>query len=178
MKYNQRVIIRFLCKERISPEGFHALIEAQFGDATCSERRVRQWFQYLRRECENLRNEVRSSRPPIDLFDIQILALLDEHTLRSANSITESLRVSHSIILSHLWKSLNMKIFHLRWIPHQLTTSLQQIRMETFRELLPILKVQKKDNFKDLPLGTRVASLWNFIIRRNGAYREMLSRKR
>jgi hypothetical protein len=41
MESNQKVIIRFLCKERVSPEDIHACLEAQFGDATYSERSVR-----------------------------------------------------------------------------------------------------------------------------------------
>jgi hypothetical protein len=42
MEYDQRVIILFLCKERVSPEEIHTRLEAQFGGITYSERRVRQ----------------------------------------------------------------------------------------------------------------------------------------
>jgi hypothetical protein len=44
MEYDERVIIRFLCKERVSPEDIQTHLEAQFGDATYSgsnERSVR-----------------------------------------------------------------------------------------------------------------------------------------
>jgi hypothetical protein len=41
-----------------------------------------------------------------------------------------------------------MKNFRLHWIPHELTTSLRQTRMETCRELLPILKAHKKNKFQ------------------------------
>jgi hypothetical protein len=68
------------------------------------------------------------------------LALLAEQPLYSAYSIAEAPGVSHSTILSHLRESLGMKNVHLRWIPHELTTSLRQIRMEMCRELLLILK--------------------------------------
>jgi hypothetical protein len=46
-----------------------------------------------------------------------------------------------------------MKIFHLYWIPHELTTSLRQIRMETCRELLPILKAHEKNTFQRFVTG-------------------------
>jgi hypothetical protein len=42
---------------------------------------------------------MRSSRPPTDFHEIQILALLDEQPLHSAYSIAEALLVSHSTIL-------------------------------------------------------------------------------
>jgi hypothetical protein len=41
MKYDPRLIIRFVCKERVLPEGLHACLEAQFGNVTYSERGVR-----------------------------------------------------------------------------------------------------------------------------------------
>jgi hypothetical protein len=62
--------------------------------------------------------------------------------------IAQALDVSDSTILSLLRESLGMKNFHLRWIPHELTTSLRQIQMETYRELLPILKVCEKKKFQ------------------------------
>jgi hypothetical protein len=43
MEYDQKVIIRFLYKKRVSPEDTHARPEAQFGDAPYSERSVRRW---------------------------------------------------------------------------------------------------------------------------------------
>jgi hypothetical protein len=73
---------------------------------------------------------------------------LDEQTFRSVHSTAEALGVSHSTILNHLRESLGMKNLHLRWIPHELTTSLPQIRMETCRGLVAILKAQEKNKFQ------------------------------
>jgi hypothetical protein len=78
MEYDQRVIIRFLYKERFSPGDIHTCLEAQLGDAIYSERSIWGWCQYVLQGREGLRNEVRSGRPPIDFLDIRILALLDE----------------------------------------------------------------------------------------------------
>jgi hypothetical protein len=84
---------------------------------------------------EDLHDEVRSGRAPIDFLDIRIFALLDEQPFHSADSIAESLCVSHPIILSHFRESLDIKNFQIRWIPHELMTSLGQKRMDTCREL-------------------------------------------
>jgi DNA-binding transcriptional ArsR family regulator len=96
---------------------------------------------------------VQSGRPPIDFLHIRILALLDEQPFHSAYSIAEALRVTHSTVLSHLRESLGMKFFHLRWIPHELTASLRQIRMETCRVLLPILNAHEKNKFQGFVTG-------------------------
>jgi hypothetical protein len=71
-----------------------------------------------------------------------------------------------------------MKSFDLYWSPSGLTTGLRQIRMETCRELSPILETHDKTKFQRLVTGTRVSSLWNFIMLQNKAYREMISLKR
>jgi AraC-like DNA-binding protein len=78
------------------------------------------------------------------------MALLDEESFYSLYSIAEALGVSHSTVLGHLRDSLGMNIFHLCWVSHELTTNLRQIRMESCRELLPILKAHEKTNFTDL----------------------------
>jgi hypothetical protein len=101
MEYDQRVIIRFLCKERASPEDIRARLEAQFGDtmhSEYSERNIQQWCQYVRQARENLHDEVQSGRPLSDFLDIRIFVLLDEQPFDSAYSIAEALGVSHSAI--------------------------------------------------------------------------------
>jgi hypothetical protein len=154
MEYNHRVIIRFLCKERVSPEDMYPHLEARFGDATYSERSVRRWFQYVRQGPEDVPGEVRSGRPLIDLLDLRILALLGEQPFHSAYSITEALGAFDSTILNHLQEWLGITIFHFRWITHELTTSLRQIRMETRREVSPILKAYEKNKFQRYVTGT------------------------
>jgi hypothetical protein len=114
MEYDQRATIRFLCKERVSPEDIHAHLEAQFGDDTDSEQSIQRWCQYVRQGREDLHEEVQSGRPPIDFLDIRILALLDEQPFQSAYSIAETLDVSYSTILNRLRESLGMEKFSFR----------------------------------------------------------------
>jgi hypothetical protein len=111
MEYEQRVVVQFRCKERVSTEDIHACFEAQFGDGTSSEWSILWWCQNVRQEREDLDDKMRSARPPIDFLDIWILALLNEQPFDSANSIAETLSVSHSTILSYLREWLGMKIF-------------------------------------------------------------------
>jgi hypothetical protein len=68
-----------------------------------------------------------------------ILACIENEPFHSAYSRTEVLYVSPSTILNHLHDSLGMKIFYLRWISHELTGKLREIRIEKCREPLPML---------------------------------------
>jgi hypothetical protein len=164
MEHDQRVIIRFSCNDRVSPEEIHAHLEAQFGDATYSERSVRRSCQYVRQGREDFHDEVQSGRPGIDFDfrDVRILALPDEHPFDSAHSIVQALGVFHATILNHLQASLGMENLHLRWASHELTTSLQQIRMETCRELLLILEAHEKDTFRRFVTGDESWSTLEF----------------
>jgi hypothetical protein len=112
MEYDQRVITRFLCKERVSPEEIHVRLAVQFGDATYSERGVRRWCQYGQQERKDLHDDVRFARPLTDFLDIRIMALLDEQPCHSADLIVQALVVSHSTVLCHLRESLGMKNCH------------------------------------------------------------------
>jgi hypothetical protein len=69
MEHNQRIIIRFLCKERVSPEDIHARLETQFGDVPCSDQSVWRWGHYVRQRREDLDDAVQSGKPPIDFLD-------------------------------------------------------------------------------------------------------------
>jgi hypothetical protein len=144
-------------------------ISRQFGDTSYIQRSAWRWCRSVRQGHEHLYEEVRSRRLRIDFLNIRILTLPDEQPFHSAYLIAETPGISHSTLLSYLRESLGLKIFHLRWIPHALTTSSQQIRMETCRALLPILKVRAKNEFQRyvtgdgswLTLGFRHSTKWS-----------------
>jgi hypothetical protein len=98
MGSDSRIIIWFLCKARVSPEGIYARLESEFADATYSERSIRLWCQDVRQGREDLYDEVRSGSPPIDFLDIRIPALLEEQPFHSVYLIAQSVCVSHSTI--------------------------------------------------------------------------------
>jgi hypothetical protein len=134
-----RHLFRNLCIER-----HIARLEAQFGDATYSQRKVRRWCQCVRQERKDLHDEVRSGRPPIDFLVIRILALLDEKPFHSAYSVAEALSVSHSTILSRLWESLGMTNFPLRWILYELTTSCDKFGWKLAESYCPFSNLTRK----------------------------------
>jgi histone-lysine N-methyltransferase SETMAR len=56
------------------------------------------------------------------------------------------LGVSQATVLNRLHNSLGMKNFHVRWVPHQLTSELQATTLAKCRELLPMLEALQKSN--------------------------------
>jgi hypothetical protein len=115
MDFEQRVIIRFLFKEGVDAHDIRTRLLVQFGDEAYSLQSVQRWCQYVRQGRELMHHEPQSRRPPVDLFDSQILLNLKKYPFHSAYSLAEILKMSHTMILKHLHDALGMKHFHLRW---------------------------------------------------------------
>jgi hypothetical protein len=73
--------------------------------------------------------------------------------LSSAYSLTEALDVSPATVLNRLHDSLGMKIFHLRWVPHQLKDDLWQVRAAKCYELLNVLEAMQRTIFRHIITG-------------------------
>jgi DNA-binding Lrp family transcriptional regulator len=97
--------------------------------------------------CEDIEDDYRFGRPPIDHLDTEIPADLDSKPLQSADSLAEVLAVSQATVLNRLRNSLGKKNFGARWGPHQLTMELQATKLVKYREFLPMLEALQKSNF-------------------------------
>jgi hypothetical protein len=78
MECDQKVIIRFLYKDGVSAERIHPWLEIQFREDTCTSPTVRRWCQYVQHRYEDVHDEVRFGRLPVEFLDIRIMALLDD----------------------------------------------------------------------------------------------------
>jgi hypothetical protein len=102
----------------------------------------------VRRSLEDLRDEHRSGRPPLDHIDTQILHILSKYPFESARSIAQTLSTSHSVVLYHLHEVLGFKNFHLRWVPHFLIDDLRLKRKQVAREMIPYLEAAFLDEWQ------------------------------
>jgi hypothetical protein len=102
---------------------------------------------------QDLHDEIRAGRPPLDDIDAKILAFLSKSPFEPARSITEGLRVSGATMLNYLHLSIGFKSFHLRWVPHLLTEDLCQKRKDSARIMLRLLHAAKRDGWHHLVTG-------------------------
>jgi hypothetical protein len=93
MNYEQRVIIQFLHKETIHPTQIHRRLAVQHGLEIYSLRSVQHWCQLFDCGRQNLHNNPRSGRPPINHPDTKIVACLEREPFASAYSLAEALDV-------------------------------------------------------------------------------------
>jgi hypothetical protein len=137
MEHDQRVIIRFLSNEGIADDEIIIKLQAQFVEHVYKLRTVQFWIGEVRFGRQDLHDEIRTGRPPLDDCDAKILAILNKSAFESARSIAERLHVSRTIVLNYLRLSIGFKSFHLRWVPHLLTEDLRQKRKDDARAMLP-----------------------------------------
>jgi hypothetical protein len=56
-------------------------------------------------------------------------------------------------VSNHLHLSIGFKSFHLRWVPHLLTSDLRQKRKDDARAMLPLLHAAQRDGWHHLVSG-------------------------
>jgi hypothetical protein len=153
MKYDQKVIIKFLWNERADARQIETRLQALFAEHGCRLRTVQFWITEIRRGRQDLHDEIRSGRPPLDDLDEKILTVLDKSPFELSRSIAERLAISHSTVLQHLHESIGFKSFHLHRVPHLLTVELREKRKEFARVMLPFLFAAEREGWHHLMTG-------------------------
>jgi hypothetical protein len=99
MKYDQRVIIRFLCNREIDAREIEERLQAQFDEHIYKFLTVRFWIAEAGFGRQDFHDEIRTRRSPLDDLDAKFLAILDKSPFEAAHSISERLLIAHSIVL-------------------------------------------------------------------------------
>jgi hypothetical protein len=121
MEYDQRVIIRFLWNDGVDAHEIIHRCQAQFAEHTYQIQTVQFSITEIRLGRQDLHDEIRTGRLPLDDLGIKILTILDKSPFKSAYSIAERLLVALSTVLWHLHDSIGFKSFYLHLVSHLLT---------------------------------------------------------
>lgn len=111
-------------------------IQATYGQNSIALRTVQKKTKALREGTFSIFDKERSGRPEIDHLDQPISEYLDENPYAQTRELAEHFKVDKATIKKILTEHLHMTKMNCRWIPHQLTESLRQIRVETAKEML------------------------------------------
>jgi hypothetical protein len=88
--------------------------------------------------------------PQVDETDQAILSALTIQPFGLVRDIARLMRVSCSIVQSHLTRSLGLRVRHLRWIRHVLTHEQKLNRVRDSQALLKMLQAQQKRSWHDI----------------------------
>jgi hypothetical protein len=144
MEYDQRGIIKFLWNDGIDVHDIADRLQAQFAEHAYKPRVIRFWIAEIWLSRQDLHDEIRTGRPPLDDLDTKILAILDKSPFESVYSISERLFVADPTVLRLFHNSFCLKSFYLHWVPHLLTDDLHKRRREHARAILPLLHAAER----------------------------------
>jgi hypothetical protein len=99
---------------------------------------------------------------------LKMIAYLELEPFSSAYSLAEALDVSPATVFSYLHNSLGIKIFHLRWVPHQLRDNLRHARVAKCGELVRALEAMQRTHFATLSQAMRGGFTSNTSTPHNG----------
>jgi hypothetical protein len=94
MEYDQRVIIKFLWNERADARQIIDRLQKQFAEHSYQLWTVQFWISEIWRGRQDLHDEIRSGRSPLDDLDSKILVILEKSPFESSHSIAERLFVA------------------------------------------------------------------------------------
>jgi hypothetical protein len=95
MKHDQRVIMKFLCNERVDVRDIAARLQAQFAEHAYELPTIRFCVAEARIDRQDLQDKMRTRKPPLDDFDAKILAILYNSPFQSAHSIGKRLLITY-----------------------------------------------------------------------------------
>jgi hypothetical protein len=123
MEVEQRYVIKFLVEEGMKGVEIIDKLDKYYGWDALRRRQV----YYLIKEVKSGRKDLSDVWPPGRVSDMGlndcIGKVLREDPRLSTTKIAKALNVSSTTARKHLTKSLGMKRYHMRWVPHTLTAT-------------------------------------------------------
>jgi hypothetical protein len=95
----------------------------------------------------------RSGKSSIDHIDEGIVFLLPTFPFHIVRTLAEILNISPDRMLHHVRHSLGFKLYHFRWIPHELISHLKEKRVVMCGELLERLQMEEIFGFARVVTG-------------------------
>lgn len=129
----QRIIIKFLTNEGVSPTDILRRLYAQFGEKTLSRPRVFAWHKQFSGGRENVENQSHVRRPRTSVTEANIEAvrsLLEDDRRLNIGSIAATLNIGYGSAQKILREVLGFHKVSARWVPRLLSPEHKQHRLE------------------------------------------------
>jgi hypothetical protein len=88
-------------------------LQTQFAEHAYQLQTIQFWITEIWLGRQDLHDEIRTGRPPLDDLDAKIRAILDISQFESAASIAKRLFVARSTVMEDLHDSIGFKSFYL-----------------------------------------------------------------
>jgi hypothetical protein len=130
MEAEQRHFINFFVKEGVKRVEIIDRLNKYYGGDAIQRTQVCYWIREVKSGRKDLSNVTLPGRAPCEGLDDCIAKALKEDPHLLTRKIAKALNISSTMVQNHLTKSLGMKCYHMRWVPHTLTAAQASKRTE------------------------------------------------
>jgi hypothetical protein len=149
----QRYVVIFFVKEPNDPKEIHRRLKAAYANGTMKRTQVYWWVSAVQRGREDVSDSPRPRRPTEIGIDEIMAHWLELNPHATAQKLADSLGISPQIMTTHMREGLGMKYFHLRRVPHLLTSSQKSMRLEAAKVMAQQLAIYTNAGFQHLLTG-------------------------
>jgi transposase len=149
----QRAVIRFFTLKGLNVQQIHSELESVYHKEALALPTVYKWSARFRIGRTTLSDEARHGRPGKSDLATGISAMLEVRPFLARKPIARHFRVAKTTCLRILRANLELKEFHLRWVPHTIAPTQKGNRVTLSRKLLTILFQEREKNFMDIMTG-------------------------
>jgi transposase len=147
------VVIRFFTLKGLKARTIQLELVSVYGLDALALSTMKKWRRCFQQGRTDLFDDPRSGRPLMhDLGEI-IRSVLEERSFTSYKVLCRHFRVDKAMCLRILHDTLDLKKFHLRWVPHALSSNQKNERVSDSRLLLVALEQNKATLFQGVITG-------------------------
>ncbi len=144
-KFDQRIEIRFLCRQGYTPTMIRNALNAVHGDESLSKSSVQRWFQRFQNEGDDPRDKPKTGAPVIRTRKIAaVQQVLDQDRRASVRQIARQVKLSVGSTHKLLKKDMKLVKKSAKWIPHLLTAPQKVRRMDLARWSLAAFRMTRQ----------------------------------
>jgi histone-lysine N-methyltransferase SETMAR len=162
VRIRDRAIVEFCFEKHMTAVQCFDEITAVYGEEGPSKSTIYSYYEQLRKKTFSYVDPVPVRRTQNEILIQRIKVLIDSDPFLSLRKIAEEVDSSKDTVRRILIAQLGLKKLHSRWIPHMLTGTQKKVRVERAREMLEILRVHEKTEFRDVITGDESWFLYSY----------------
>jgi transposase len=149
----QRAVIRFFTLKGLKARPIQLELASVYGLDALALPTVKKWRRRFQQGRTDLFDDPRSGRPLTHDLGEAIRSVLEERPFTSCKVLCRHFRVGKATCLRILHDTLGLKKFHLRWVPHALSSNQKSERVSCPRLLLAAVEQNEATRFQDVITG-------------------------